>query len=345
MRFWRSLTSGRARNHLLIDIGAHSAAGAYAAYGPDGSGTVVWTARVPITVRDREEPKAALARALDELCGVLIQGGAPALARAAGSSRIGHIRIALDTPWQVTEVHAEEVREAEPFTFTRRIMTEMLDAALAAGPADDSAEVEQHVIAVRLNGYQTRDPLGKKAKRVSLTIVTSRLRKDAIETANAAVKHHFHLSHARYSSGPALRYRVLRGVFPHERDMLIIDAVGSAGTISLVRAGSLVAVEDFATKMSNEVWEKAAEETLRKLATMYPLPRTILLVTAEGEAASRLDLLKEARLSALWLSDIPPNVISVSGAAIDGLAFGPDALPDTRLALLARYEQREFAEE
>jgi hypothetical protein len=339
MRFLRPLASRRTRARALIDVSASSVAGALATYPAEGPATLVWTKRVPIIAHADEPPETAMGRALELIAGALVSEGAPVLARLSGSGRLDGVRVALDAPWQETDVRISEVREEQPFTFTRKMLARMLEQAEAEHARAESLQIEQHVIGVRLNGYQTREPIGKRAHRASLTVITSSLRHEVVEQAEAVIRRHLHLSRAAYVSGPASRFQMLRAMFPHERDLLIIDSVGRAAAISLVRTGTLAAVKECAGGDDEGTWVAAVGAVLRELATMYPLPRTVLLVAPEDEAKARTQALGSAGLGALWLSDEPPSIIPVTRVAPEELVVGPEAQPDIRLALMARYDR------
>jgi hypothetical protein len=333
MGFWPFRSSGQARAEALLDVRASSVAGGFVVYREAAPPVLAWGKRAPIIARENEAPEAALGRTLDLIAHDLATEGAPVLARVAGAASIRAVRVALDAPWQETEVRQEEKREERPVTFTRRMLAALL-TELSSRDAGAPVDVEEHLVSIRLNGYQTAAPFGKRARRITLVVLISRMRHDVIAQVTAAVKRNFHLPHATCTSGPALRFEIVREAFPHERDALVIDAADAAGTASLVRAGALATMAPFVASAGGS-WVEGAAGALRAIATAYPLPHTIFLIAAEADDRARE--LVTAGTRALWLSDDPPTVTPITRVAPEDLIVGPETLPDIRLALMARY--------
>jgi hypothetical protein len=324
-------------SRLLIDVGPASVAGACAFYAPGKTPVLCYDKRVSIIVRVDEPPEAAMERALDSVCEVLGKEGAAALARVAGNGRINEAVVSIDAPWQQTIVHMEEKREERPFTFTRRIMAEILERSRGALVEDPGRTVEQHVVGIRLNGYESVRPFGQAAHRAALIILISWIQSRVVDAVNAIMRARFHLSHPSYVSGPTLRYRVLSKAFPHEQDMLILDAASHTAVLSLVKSHTLVAVQEFPGGENEEEWVTATSSALKELAAIYPLPPTILLVADGAEAGAHVSALESAGIGALWLSDNPPKIIPVSRIPATQVTMAPETVPDIRLALMARY--------
>ena len=275
------------RVRMLVDISAHSVAGGYAAYPTPGLPMLCWGKRVPIVARPEEAPEVALERALNVVGEALVREGAPATARIAGTFRMSGIIVSVDAPWERTSVRIEHLQEDTPFTLTRRGVSELLRSSRPEEAKDPGRKLEEDIVDIRINGYQTSDPYGKRANRATFTVLTSSLDAHLAEQVAAMLRSHFHTTSAEYVSGPSLRYQVLRDVFPHERDVLIVDVLRQDGaTVSLVRAGALVAVDEpgnlptLPTQAGANVWTEAIKPTLEALATKYPLPRTMLVAAA-----------------------------------------------------------------
>ena len=327
----------QAVSRLLIDIGPASVAGACAAYLPGKAPMLCYDKRAPIIIHPDEPPETAMERALDLICEALSREGLTALAQVAGAGRLHEALISIDAPWQQTIAHMEEMREERPFTFTKRTLASILERSREALTEDPGRAVEQHVVGIRLNGYETERPFGKTARRATLIILISWIQKRIVASASSIIRKYFRLSHPAYVSGPALRYSVLRAAFPHERDMLILDAASHTAVLSLVRARSLVAIQEFPGGEDEDAWVGAVGTALREIASSFPLPHTILLVADGADAAAHARALEGAGLGALWLSDDPQKVIPVSRIAAAQVATTAEALPDIRLALMAQY--------
>ena len=321
---------------LLVDIGGTSAAMAILVHKAGIVPLICYAKRVPITAHESEAPEAALTRALTVLLGDLGTEGVTALRGASGLSAFDEAVVAIDAPWQQTIVRIEEKRSDTPFTFTKRTLAEILRTAEAAVTAGGDRKVEQRVVGVRLNGYPTANPVGRSARRAALIILVSSMHEAAVEAIRTLLREKLRVVPA-FTSGVTLRYQVLRQTFPHERDLLILDAAGHAAALALVRARSLVAIREFPSGRDEQEWVAAVQKALGDIATSYPLPRTVLLVADEKEARAQAAALQAGGLQQLWVTEEPPKIVPVSRIPGGSVALAHGALPDIRLILMAEH--------
>lgn len=330
---------------MLVDIGTDSVAGAYAKYVESEKPVLLYTKRVPISVRKNEPHENAMLRALKELGSTLIVEGAPILMRATGNGRADTILVSIDAPWQRTSVRTEHFERKTSFIFTKSMVGTALKKTgiIPAGTllADES------IIGTVLNGYQTHDPYGKRVHCASIVILTSFIDKKVLAGIAKTLQSLYHTSHIFFIAGSSLRYQAMRTAFPHERDMLILDATGSMTSISLVRNNIFVAlaeVEDSTTHMKE--WVQKITHELSVLAKQYPLPRTVFLLTQESKITSLQKMLETVRTEKLWLSDDPPKIVPVLGNHVSGLLRQIITAPhDLQLLLMVLFWQYHTSEE
>lgn len=338
----------QSRLRALIDVGARSVAGGYAAYPPGETPRLCYGVRMPILAREGEALEAAMRRSLESVAGTLSREGAPAAFRAADSRNLDAPLVSIDAPWQTTAVRTELLEEDAPFTLTKKgaesFLARTRKAENVAGPG---RKTEEHIVEVYLNGYLTHDPYGKRASRAAFLILTSSMDARLAEAVKGVVGRHFHRADARYVSGPSLRYYAVRAAFPHEHDMLIVDALEQgAPAISLVRADALVAIResppagrgsDGADAQDALARLEAIKRALDELSADYPLPRTVLLLADDADLDALQRGLDAANLAPAWFSSNQPNVIPIGRGFGIPVRMAPDALPDTRLSLMASY--------
>ena len=241
MNFFVNLfRSKRAESVVLIDIGGSSVAGAYAHYKENQPPALLYTRRVPIELREGEAHERAMLRALKVLGDILIREGAPTLARATGEGTVDLILVSVDAPWQETSVRTENFERETPFVFTKSMVAKTLEKNHIVVP--EKLLGDESIIGTILNGYETTDPYGKKVHRASLVILTSLIDKNIAEGILSIIQSLYHTKRILPIAGSSLRYQVMRSVFPHERDALILDATGPLTSIMLVRKGLFMAV-------------------------------------------------------------------------------------------------------
>lgn len=330
---------------ILIDIDTGSVAGAYAQFTEGEQPAMLYTRRLPIEVREGEPHENAMLRALGILGNTLIQEGAPVLLRSTGSGSAKTVVVSVDAPWQKTSVRTEYFEQITPFIFTKAFVKEALRETSVA--PDGQLVADESITGTILNGYETKDPYGKEARRASVIILTSLINERVANGMYTALRGLFHTRNILSISGSSLRYQALRIAFPHERDALILDATGSISTIALVRRDLLVDVLEVPShRVGTAVWLKALMSELAALAQRFPLPRTIFLLAREADTTSLREMLGGENVRALWLSEHPPRIVSVQGTHISEFVRQvTTASPDLSLLLMALYFQHRQPEE
>ncbi|MDO8566781.1 MAG: hypothetical protein Q7R58_01360 [bacterium] len=341
MSFFRNIFSPvHAESLVLIDISAGSVAGAYASYTEGEAPSLLYTRRLPIEVRKDEPHELAMLRALEILGEALIREGAPTLTRATGSGRANTILVSVDAPWQETRVRTEHFERETPFTFTKRMVATVLEKTSVI--AEDKVLADESITGTILNGYETREPYGKKTRRASIVILTSLIDKKISMGIAEILRKLFHTKNILSIAGSSLRYQAMRTAFPHERDALILDAIGPLVSVALVRKDLLVAVIELADAVRTDVdsWVQKVASEFTELAKEYPLPRTIFLLAQEQDSSSLEQTLHDAKLGELWLSNTPPKIVPVRAGHITGLVRQvTTSPPDLTLLLMTLYWQ------
>lgn len=341
MSFWQTLLRGRERAKpvVLVDFGSDSVGGAYVLSAPSTSPVLLYARRMPVEARRAEPQESAALRALAVLLDALLREGAPTLARAVGSGNVGEIIVSFDSPWQKVSMRTEHLEQEMPFVFTRSLADALLEKTrdkAFAGPFAD-----ERVVGTILNGYETREPHGKKAHRAEVVALSSVIEAHVAEQVVAALRGIYHTRRITPLAACPLRYLAIQRAFPHERDTLIIDAMGSATSVALVRKGMLSALAEAPGSRGGSAYARRVGAALAALAKQYPLPRTIFLLAREQDAAALRKDLDPANLGNFWLSDNPPKLVSVLPSALGALVRQSSASsPDLMLVLMALYTCR-----
>lgn len=330
---------------VLIDIGADSVAGAYATFTKGGQPTLLYTRRLPVEAHSGEAPEKAMLRTFDVLGNALICEGAPALLRATGSGSAESIFVSIDAPWQKTLVRTEHFEQDEPFLFTKTMVTEALEKASSA-PAGKIL-VDESIIGTTLNGYETRDPYGKKTNRAAIIVLTSYIDEHVAKGIQAALRSLYHTEDILPIAGSSLRYQAMRTAFPHERDALILDATGQMASLALVRGGMLVTLLEIPHPTKDApVWVHRVSTSLKEISEQFPLPRTLFLLARESELESLREMFDTAKLNSLWPSDSQPKIVSVLGSHLSGFVRQTTtASPDLSMLLMAIFFHNRIPDE
>ncbi len=329
-----------AKSIVLIDISAGSVAGAYAHYKKGEMPTLLYTQRLPIELHDGEPHETSMLRTFSTLGNTLIREGAPILMRSTGSGSADAILVSIDTPWQETKIRTESFEQKSDFVFTKKMVSAVLEKTSITPPGKVLAD--ESVIGTVLNGYETREPYGRKVHRASVIILTSLIKQKVSDGIVTVAKSLFHTKNIFSIAGSSLRYQAVRRMFSHERDALILDAMGSLISVALVRKNLLVAVAEVSGVVAgdDDLRIKKIMDEFAELARQYPLPRTIFLLSQERGSSFLEEAFKTPKLGGLWLSDNPPKVVPVLASHITGFVRQITTTPpDLPLLLTAFFYQ------
>lgn len=343
MGFLRNIFSKkkRAESVVLVDIGAESVAYAYARYEEGTTPQILHVERCAIDLHEGEAHERAMLRTLRDLGTSFIRTGAPILARAVGSGTAHMVVVSIDEPWQETMVRTEDFDGGtgeKPFLFTRGLVSERLAKSSPASP--EKVIADESVIGTILNGYETSAPYGKEAHRVSIVVLSSLINRAVAGGVIATLRGLFHTKNILPIAGSSLRYQAMRALFPHEHDLLVLDATGgSLLGVALVRKGVFIKMLHVAHADGQE-WLTAVTKGLADIAKEYPLPRTIFLLAREEDMKAYQEALGVVKPDSLWLSDAPPTIVPVLANTTSSAVRQTSTRPvDIILLLMAVYYQ------
>jgi hypothetical protein len=367
-------------NVALIDVSSASVRGAYAHVEAGQAPIIYYTAYLPIDpnvdgTKPGDFPPSAMLACVASVADRLIREGAPMLREATGSGNVRHVFVSLGAPWQESNVRVETIQKDKPFVFTRALVEEATRKNVVPEGKLESGEA---VVATILNGYESRNPFGKRVRRADLVILSSMVDRLVAEAVETTLRRAYHTHDVNTVAFAPVVYEILRDLYPHQRDFLVFDVAGTATDVVFVKGGLLIDVKtldagvhdllhaartsgvtgidadtgniidpnrnaQFASRVSEvqTAWLESLRTTLSDFSTRHPLPRTIFLL-ADGETRDFLRrLLDTDPLRTLWLSEEPFTIVPILPQQFSDVAvFRGAAGGDAYLAMLALYYSR-----
>ncbi len=240
-----SFNKKNAHNVALIDVSSASVRGAYARIEEGQPPTICYTAHLSIEPQTGTPETATpfvadMLRALEELVGILQKEGAAALRTATGSAHVKQVFVSIGAPWQESNVRVESFEKETPFVFTRALLDE---ATKRNELPEGMIESGEAVIATILNGYESRQPLGKRVKHADLVILSSMLNEEVMRSVEKTLRHAYHTHEVTIAAFAPVAFEILRDQYPHQKDFLILDVAGTATDVAVVKGGLLVDVK------------------------------------------------------------------------------------------------------
>ncbi len=170
--------------------------------------------------------------------------------------------------------------------------------------------LEQKVIQIKLNGYETATPFGKETVSAEAKIVTSFVNTDLLTEIKATLLHTFRPKAIETHSFPAAAYSVIRDLYSSAgSDFCIVDVGGETTEVSLVAGGALL--ETFSFPLGHN-------QLLRRICNALDVPRAVgissLCLYLEGKTFSKTNGKMESAVmenQAEWDSSFKDALISL----------------------------------
>ena len=229
------------------------------------------------------------------------------------------VLVCLASPWYASQVRLAKLSRPTAFPVTRSVLDDMVSREIQAfteeeikqiSIGDPLTQIESRTVAVKLNGYLTREPIGHSVRDLELAlflaVCSQRLQKGVVD----ALEHFYHPRSVVFSSFLSTTYLVARTLLPHEEEYLLIDVGGEVTDVSLVREGVLSATASF-PNARNAVIRKVAAALGRSKEEAVSLWKLSMEGKLDGAvAASAATALADARKE--WLSAFSAALFSLS---------------------------------
>lgn len=291
---------------VLIDIGSSSVGGAYAHYEDGKPVAMYYSVRQDIEQRTTESANedigTAMLRTLEAVCTELIEKGAPTLRRETGSGHAASVVVSVAAPWQETKVRTETIAPGKSFVFTRSLLSEVVSSHEQI--PEGRVRSGESVIATILNGYEIRNPIGMRAKRAEVVILSSTLDSQITKEIQKRVRHFYHTHNITFAAFAPIAYAVMRELYPHEKDFLVLDVSGEGTDLAFVKNGLLVDVATTphgtnALLTATRTAERMTVEEEARAARATFVPPNYVNPDRNARFASRVEAAKEE-----WLLDL-----------------------------------------
>jgi len=186
---------------------------------------------------------------------ILALGGATNALYQKKAGAPDEIFCVLASPWYLSETRVIKMKKEKPFIFTKSLATELIQKEISGlaesykdkyGNLNTSPElIEQHTMAVSLNGYAIEDPLGKKCDFLEMNMVMSLVPKLCLDEIRETLSKTFHHTSVSFSSFTVATYLAVRDRYVIPDSYLLLDISGEITDVGIVTKGVLKSVLSF----------------------------------------------------------------------------------------------------
>lgn len=166
-----------------------------------------------------------------------------------------HIQVVLASPWYSSQTHTIVYKKEDPFTCTQKLVDSVVDAEIArilkeeegafGAFGSQSVVVEKQLSAIKLNGYQTNAPFGKKASTLELFLTITVAPKPILDRFSDVLKRAYGTRTITYTSSPFTTFVVMRDINPSYDEAVIIDVGEEITDVAFIKQGIMLYQHSF----------------------------------------------------------------------------------------------------
>lgn len=194
---------------------------------------ILYAARTPIRVRGEFNSASFLL------------GAEKALAETAGklqNARLGapkKVFAFLAAPFYAGQTRIVKYKKSSPFSVTEKLYSDLIQKeiknfkSLEALSAQGSRLLEESVTLIKLNGYQVKDPFGKRAKELEIALFISVAPEEALSRIEYRIRKIFNLD-IIFHSFLFSSFVAARDIYG-EKNFLFLDIAGEITDLALVK--------------------------------------------------------------------------------------------------------------
>lgn len=237
---------GGQRFVVIFDIGNASIGGALVGLGGGKVPEIIFTTRCDIPFQEKlnfDRFLSSMQKTLEEIF-ILMQ-------KAGGGMKVEQAHCILASPWYASQTRLIRYDQETPFTVTKSGLDKLIQKEIAlfrdsklfvhSKEGDTPPEVmESKNIQIKLNGYEIKNPYGKKASELEAAVYISMIPKSIRESIVESIAKFWHLKDPHFSSFSFTAFDTIRDIFPDESSFFFMDISGEVTDISLARDNVLL---------------------------------------------------------------------------------------------------------
>lgn len=228
---------------LVFDIGSSSVKAALFYTQKSGVPKIITSVREPILLEDKLDSDRLLPLTIK----ALETAGDSIYKKALGAPV--KVFCIFSSPWHNSHTRIITLKKDEPFIFTPKLSDSLIQKEIASlkeeyqkkyNHTDETLRViEMKNIKIMLNGYETTNPLRKKAKELEMTVFISMSEEQVCKKIEEAIFRHFRVDSIRFSSFTMASFTVIRDLFTDRENFLLINIGGEITDISIIKHNTL----------------------------------------------------------------------------------------------------------
>ena len=167
----------------------------------------------------------------------------------AGLGKPEEVFCILSSPWHVSQTRVIKLEKNMPFPFTSKLALELIEKEISFFEQEYIKKYQQEAASMRsiefkniktmLNGYESSSPIDQKIKELEMTIFISISPEQFLKKVEEVIGRSFYIKSIRFSSFNLASFAVVRDMYAHKEDFLLIGIDGEMTDITMVKKNIL----------------------------------------------------------------------------------------------------------
>jgi hypothetical protein len=175
--------------------------------------------------------------------------------RKADTHHPSFIQVVLASPWYNSQTRTIVQKKEENFVCTKKMIDDLVNAEVAQmfseeiGPfavfGKESVVVEKQLSVIKLNGYATESPYGKKASMIELSFTVTVVSKTILDLFSDTLKRAYGIPKISFTTSPFTTFVVMRNSLPIEKECVIVDVGEEVTDVAFIKSGMVLYQHSF----------------------------------------------------------------------------------------------------
>lgn len=152
-----------------------------------------------------------------------LKNAVAALAKKAGLQGTESAICLFSSPWYTSQTKLVRLDKKEPFEITSSLIDQLKKEEIKDLRRKEIKFVEKEIMKFVLNGYDIKNPFGKKPKNLNLHFYFSFIKKEIAEKTEEIIKHHLKTPSVKFHTFPFVGFNSLRDLFGLKQGFLFVD--------------------------------------------------------------------------------------------------------------------------
>lgn len=169
------------------------------------------------------------------------------LLKKADHHRPSYIQILLASPWFFSQTRTVSYKRGTVFTCTQKLIDSLVEKEMVyimehdmerfGSFGKDGVIIEKQLSGIKLNGYSTNNPFGKKAESLEIVLVVTVAPKTIIERFKSVIAHYYGHTPVGFTTSPYATYIVARDYEQAPSELMIVDVGEEITDVAFIKNG------------------------------------------------------------------------------------------------------------